>query len=65
MGQSVRGCEGGAHVLLQGPQVVQGGRRPVLPRRDPARAERRRRRGRRQLHQEEARLPAEVFTSFP
>lgn len=58
MGQSIRGGEGRAHVVLQGPEGVQGGARRALARRAAARPQRRRRRGRRQLHQEEARVPS-------
>lgn len=57
MGQSVRGGQGGAHGVLQGPEVLQDISRELLPRRDAAGAERRRGGGGRQLHQEEARVP--------
>lgn len=61
MGQSVRGREGRAHVVLQGPEGVQGGARATLARRAAAGPQRSRCRGRCQLHQEEARLPSQVL----
>lgn len=60
VGQGVRGSEGRSHVVLQGPEGVQGGAGRALARRGAARPQRRRRRGRRQLHQEEACLPSQV-----
>lgn len=61
MGQSVRGGEGRAHVVLQGPEGVQGGARAALARGAAAGPQRSRCGGRRQLHQEEARLPSQVL----
>lgn len=60
VGQGVRGGEGGAHGVLQGPEVVPRGARAAVARGAAAGPHRRRRRGRRQLHQEEACLPAQV-----
>lgn len=57
VGQTVRGGEGRAHGLLQGPEGVQGGAGAVLARGGAAGAHGRRRGGGRQLHQEEARVP--------
>jgi hypothetical protein len=60
VGQGVCSGEGRSHVVLQGPEIVQVSAGPALARGAAPRPQWSRRRGRRQLHQEEARLPAQV-----